>query len=613
MHRIRAFSGLLCLLATTTAFSAQQPPAGQTSPGRRGRPCRAEGMVLHPTKPSLLAGEPTIEMGADGRRALMRFRTNRAVPGGACYFGTFVPDQRLPMPRYRWRVMFHPESPAKEHRVTLDLTRAFNPRYDVGRFAARGGGTVCYRLELIEPLSGGATARYGGRFAFRGDERVPCVVEGPFVDLVTTESAVISWRTDLPTTGAVLVAGRRHPSGKAPTTRHEVALAKLPAGSKIDYRVEIGAGESAERTRPFWFHTDARGRDTLTFAYMSDCRAGVGSGERALNGVNYRALGNFVRHAFHREAELILFGGDLVSGYTTHEADFRRELRTWKAAVEAVGHYLPIYEGLGNHDVLIERFTGKGANGRAITAAFNRRATPDTEAIFADEFVNPRGAPPPEHAEAPTYEENVYHFDRAGVRFIAFNTNYWYSLQPERDGGNLEGYVMDAQLAWIKQALAAAARDKSVRHVFLFGHEPAFPCGGHVQDAQWYSGGSPEKNAGLDRTYVVKRRDELWAAIAACPKTVAVFFGDEHNMTRMRVDAGINKAFRHPVWQIISGGCGAPYYALNKTVPWADRVAAYSAQQNYCLVRVDGDRVEMTVFGESGEVVERVVLKEGAK
>ncbi|MEA2051977.1 MAG: hypothetical protein U9O90_04035 [Euryarchaeota archaeon] len=32
---------------------------------------------------------------------------------------------------------------------------------------------------------------------------VPCVTEGPFVDLVTIDSAVISWETDAPTTAAV--------------------------------------------------------------------------------------------------------------------------------------------------------------------------------------------------------------------------------------------------------------------------------------------------------------------------------------------------------------------------------------------------------------------------
>lgn len=604
MRRIGALCTLTLLVVATATLPAQ--------PGRLGQPVCTDGLTFKPTKPTLLAGEPTIEMIENGRKAVMRFRTHRATPGGACYFGTFVPGQKLPLPRYRWSAVLHPDAPATEHRLVLNLSRAFKPRYDVGGFLAHGGGTICYRLELIEPLSGGTTSRYLGRFAFRGNERVPCITEGPFVDLVTTSSAVISWRTDRPVTGVVRAAGRRFPTGKEPSLRHEVALADLPAGSRLEYVVEIAAGKTTHRTRPFWFRTDAPGRTTLTFAYMSDGRAGVGSGERALNGVNYRTIGNFARHAFHREAELILFGGDLVNGYTTHEADYRRELRTWKAAVEAVAHHVPIYEGVGNHDVVVERFVRPKVSGRKGSLAFDRRGAVTSEAVFADEFVNPRGAPAPEHAEAPTYEENVYRFDRAGVRFIAFNTNYWYCLHPERHGGNLEGYVMDKQLAWIKRALAEATKDDGVRHVFLFGHEPAFPCGGHVQDAQWYSGGDPEKNGGIDRAYVVARRDELWSAIAACPKAVAVFFGDEHNMTRMLVDRKINASFRHPVWQIVSGGCGAPYYALDKTVPWADRVTGYTAQQNYCLVRVNGDRVVMTVYGESGEVIEEVVLRAGA-
>ena len=54
----------------------------------------------------------------------------------------------------------------------------------------------------------------------------------------------------------------------------------------------------------------------------------------------------------------------------------------------------------------------------------------------------------------------------------------------------------------------------------------------------------------------------------------------------------------------------APFYALDDTLPWSDLVEAYSAQQNYCLVRVRGGRVTMTVYGESGEVIDQAVLRE---
>jgi hypothetical protein len=99
---------------------------------------------------------------------------------------------------------------------------------------------------------------------------------------------------------------------------------------------------------------------------------------------------------------------------------------------------------------------------------------------------------------------------------------------------------MDNQLEWIKDVLDDTKNNPSIEHVFMFAHEPAFPNGGHLQDAQWYSGGDSAENEDyvgnpLDRAYVVERRDELWEAISQNGKVVAVFFGDEHNYNRSRL------------------------------------------------------------------------------
>jgi len=105
---------------------------------------------------------------------------------------------------------------------------------------------------------------------------------------------------------------------------------------------------------------------------------------------------------------------------------------------------------------------------------------------------------------------------------------------------------------------------------------------------------------------VVAMRDRFLSILGVNPKVLAVLAGDEHNYSRTRVDASVHPGFRIPIWQITSGGCGAPYYLQDRSVPWVGNVVRFSASSNYCLFDVDGPRVGLTVLGESGEVLDRV-------
>jgi hypothetical protein len=131
---------------------------------------------------------------------------------------------------------------------------------------------------------------------------------------------------------------------------------------------------------------------------------------------------------------------------------------------------MPIYEAVGNHEALMDVYedgstygicfdkpdgTNTNTDTDTDTDNTNTDAGTDTstsignsaEAVFAEEFVNPRDSfPQPENDSSPSYTENAYYFDYANSRFIVLNTNYWYSSHPVDYGGNLEGYVMDNQL-----------------------------------------------------------------------------------------------------------------------------------------------------------------------
>ncbi len=578
-------------------ISAMTPP-GQVK-GNLGQPFQYPDLPKREITPDyLLAEYPDVSM--DGDEAVLNFETAVAIPKAMVYFGLYLPDQEIKVPQYRSCAIEDLDGESTVHMVNLKISQFEEEKYDACDFA-ENGGMVAYRIELYHPQKA-TSVFYEGRFRVDGGYNlIPCVTEGPFVDIVTSSDSVISWEASHESNGEVRINGQICSDGNN-ARHHEVIITGLSPDTEYEYDVLVDGIEDIKR---YHFRTAPLTDSKFQFALMSDSREGVGGGERSHGGVNYRILGEFLIDAYSSGAEFILFGGDLVNGYTTSVDDFRMQLQAWKDAAEQIGAYIPIYEGIGNHEALMDCY-----DDGSTCVQFDKRDGDgkSAEAVFAEEFVNPANCfPAPEHEEAPSYAENVYYFDYGNTRVISFNTNYWWCSDPEEYGGNLEGYVMDNQLEWIGDALDDAENNASIEHIFLFGHEPAFPNGGHLGDAQWYNG---------QKGYVVERRDELWEAIGQNGKVVAVFFGDEHNYNRMLVnrdtpvhlDGSANPNFAHPVWQIISGGAGAPFYA-QEGAPWSDYVEVFYPSVHYCLISVDGKNVSMKVKSDTGEIVDEVPLK----
>ncbi len=616
--------------------------------GRTGKPMTPpDTEVIAQTPNYLFTADPTVRGGERGVFVL-RFETATPTLPARLYYGSFLPDQETPLPRYRQFASEDGDAPTTAHSIEVDVTRLERPVVDAAGLGPNGGGIVCYRIEVFWEETPQGSRRntsvfYDGRFAYRREgemaspdsryERIACVVEGPFVDQVAQTRAVVSWRSDLPVPGSVVFDDRKVFSPTL-TTWHEVTVDGLRPGSKYAYTVAPNGGQASPS---FTFETQGVTEDRFTFAFMSDSREGVGGGEAAYGGVNLRIIREFALDAYRRGARFYLFGGDLVNGYTTSEVDMRMQLRAWKTAWEPVGGHRSIFECPGNHEALLNvrqpPESGLGPDGTAAVSRriyFNKRdGLPDPyipgriqksmETVFSEEFVNPENGPA--HGEsslgplAPPYRENVYYFDWGNSRFIAFNNNYAYCSLPEDFGGNLEGYVLDEAVEWLKGVLDDAASNRRIRHVFLFAQEPIFPNGGHLSDAMWYNGGAPSPT-GWDRSYVIRQRNRLWSMIASNPKCIAFLAGDEHNYSRTLItaetpvnpDGSADKAFEFPVWHLTSGGCGAPYYAQQET-PWTRDVFKFSAQQQYLLIHVDGDRVRLETIGIGGIPVDAAELR----
>ncbi|MEO1483316.1 MAG: metallophosphoesterase family protein [Myxococcota bacterium] len=561
----------------------------------------------------LVTAEPP-RVSLEGTTLTVRFTTLMPIQSAKLYIGTLVPGGRFRKPVFRGRANYELFTPQTEHEIRYNVAWLLSPKYDVQDVARRGRGHFAFRLEVQVPPHLRSGQRHpgrvyveDGRVAFRCSTspcedllQLPTIGLGPMVDLVTATSATVSWLTDVPTLGRVIV---RHADGRErafdsaeASARHEVALAGLEPDTAYRYLVVACdvRGECVDEPAGTLV-TPAPAASRMRFAVMSDSRASIGTPMTAYRGVNRQVVEELFIVATQEQIDFAVFAGDLITGYVTQESAYRRQLLAWQEATEPFAMHLPIYEGIGNHEMLGDAWSTGWLAGR------NEGETSET--VFAELMVNPKNGPSAQAGE-PSLAETVFSFDRGVVHFAALNSNYFYRNKLDRDdhpaadrGGYREGWLTQGQLDWLDADLARA-RAGGARHLFVFTHEPAFPNGGHVQDAMWYRGTIPE---------VLERRD-AFMKILMKHGVLALFSGDEHNYSRTRIDQDVNPGYAGRLWQIITGGAGAPYYAQDVGVPWVENVESFAPVHHTVLVDVDGDRVRLRAVTTQGETVDSVEL-----
>ncbi|MEE3373076.1 MAG: metallophosphoesterase [Planctomycetota bacterium] len=525
-------------------------------------------------------------------------------------------------------------------------------------------GSLAVRLELSLANQGPDT-RLGVYDTFvtvqhspEGYQLQPSILEGPLIHRVNSdhpEWVVLSLVTDV-TEGVVVhlsdgrqVMGVALPTEETGWYRYEIQLDGLKAATTYRYQVRVGPTHSAEvafRTAP------PKGAATVRFAFIGDSRAGVAHGLTRYVGVNYDVMERLSALALQADSQLILFGGDLCSGYTDIEGDFRAQLRAWKQTVSGLGGRVPVYTIPGNHEALMYSVADPASR---YGIGFDRwpYATASTEAVFADEMVNPTNAPVPRPG-FPPYRETAYSFQYGCVRFIGLNTNYWLQSDTPRNpargqqinqlsavyGGCPEGYVMEEQLRWLEGEIRHAEEDPTVRYSVLFGHEPVFPNGKHLADAMWYNGDNRSRaHVFVDgqlvpaKQGILEVRNRIARAVSAAKKMACVINSDEHAYYRTLIDkrvpvgdesdlqegrVGVTdgrvsplSGLSGPKWYVVSGGGGAPYSA-EKSSPWnrywkkrSDRRGyRYSPQEHVVLFEASPQGLALRVVNSLGEQID---------
>jgi 3',5'-cyclic AMP phosphodiesterase CpdA len=549
----------------------------------------------------ILARAPWATLGRDGQLTVA-WETRVPTPAGVVYVGQRVEEDPLALPRHRGakrEELASGAATATQHQVVVDVRRYLTATYDVNGVAARGWGEIAWRVENYDPDQG-TTRLFDGRTGFRATPegelvQLPTVTLGPLVDRLTDTEVVVTFETDVPTGAAVGVDGHAPVTSGGPAVRHEIRVTGLAPASPHVYQVAVSDGVETGLSPYSTFRTRTPGAP-VTVAILSDSRAGAGPGLESYEGVNAAVLGTLLARAARDGAEAIAFPGDLVDGYVTRPDVLDFQLRSWLKVVEGVHGSVPIYEGVGNHEVVLDAWSD--------LLEIDKSGEDATEARFAAMFVNPENGPPPEREGAPPYVECAYSWDIGPAHFVMLDTNYWWASDPgnERLGGrgNRDGFLMDGQLGWLDADLGAA-RSRGAEHVVVMGHYPAFPVGGHADDGMWFDNALPDVNAMRERFWNVLSKHDVLAYVS----------GHEHNYSRALIGSETVPGAANPVWSIISGGSGAPYYAQDTPAEYADRVETFSTQQHYTLWTFDGPQVRLQVIGLTGDVIEDLLLEDG--
>ncbi|MBN2801059.1 MAG: metallophosphoesterase [Deltaproteobacteria bacterium] len=536
----------------------------------------------------------------EGGELVVRWETREPSGPGALYAGIPPESDPLAPPRFTARAAEPPGEPRTAHEVRLPLDkRVLDPVIDADQVLERSWGTLVWRL--IYPWQGHFPYA-DGRTSFHLEDgafaQAPTITLGPMISRLAKGERTVWFETDVPTTAALGVGGRAPLVSSTPSTRHEIRVGDLPPDALLAYQIAVSDGIRTTLSPYNTFRT----RDPaapVRVAILSDSRGGEGPGLDAMDGVAFGPVQTLLQAAARDNAQAIVFPGDLIDGYSTDPDDYERQLRTWLHAAEGVQASVPIFTGMGNHEALLQAWTDG--------ATLDREGDLSGEASFARLMVNPSNGPLPVGEGAPPYLETVYSFDLGQVHVAMLNTNYWRASRfkdpedPRRGGrGNREGLVRQEQMDWLEADLSAASAAGAV-HLIVTGHEGAFPTGPHARDGMWWGGEVPEINAA---------RERLWRILADA-QAVAYVAGDDHHYSRSLIGAETVAGLSRPVWSVITGGAGAPWYAVAPPEAYAARLVAGSPQLHYTLWSFDGPEVQMQAISITGEVLDSLRLWKG--
>ncbi len=166
------------------------------------------------------------------------------------------------------------------------------------------------------------------QLAFAG----PQIIWGPVLSDLTPTSIRISWRTNVPTRGQVVMEGLEQ-TLTAEGIYHEAQLVGLEPGQTYHYQVRAQAAGLSTTKGPFAFTTPPLNLEHFNFIVYGDTRTRVDAHRKVVSAI------------FRTPRQFILHTGDIVSN--------GKNIQDWHKFFGVAGILLarvPMYTVLGNHE-----------------------------------------------------------------------------------------------------------------------------------------------------------------------------------------------------------------------------------------------------------------------
>ncbi|MED4226494.1 metallophosphoesterase family protein [Neobacillus cucumis] len=315
----------------------------------------------------------------------------------------------------------------------------------------------------------------------------------------------------------------------------------------------------------------------LTFSTVGDSRADAAQpGLSAQDKIwlqNTKAFTRITREVQKQNANLFLFNGDMIMGYTQNSDVnvLNRQYAYWRGLVanmfETGTYVVPVP---GNHEVQDKYKDASGNTVKKATQANENtwRANMgdiimDTERFKQIEGVDIQDWEVKNHPQIGTNNISTdqsqlsYSFDLKGSHFVIINTDP-------------VGNDNHAPIEWMKQDMANAKKN-GAKHIFVFGHKDAFP---YVADPT-----TPPSADGLDADPA--SRDEFWKVIE--DNNATYFCGHEHVF---------NVSKHGKAYQVLVGSGGSPFEVTTPTNNPTDRMYAWATVKVY-----KNGKVEVNCYG----------------
>jgi len=281
------------------------------------------------------------------------------------------------------------------------------------------------------------------------------LIRGPYLQVATSHSIIIRWRTDLKTGSRVRYGTTKDKLDKTvydPTsiTEHIVQLSGLAPRTRYYYAIESSASRLQGDANNIFYTLDAGKENLYRVGVFGDC------GNNSVNQMNVKK--QFIKYLVNKNMDAWILLGD--NAYSTgSDAEFQQKF--FNIYKDDLLKKYPLFPSPGNHDYNDHSYPGA-----------------DSIAELTHQIAYYRNFSMPVNAESggfASHTQAFYSFDIGNIHFLSLDS---YG----KEDSQYKMYdTLGPQAEWVKKDLEA---NKNKQWVVAYWHHPPYTMGSHNSDEE---------------------------------------------------------------------------------------------------------------------------------